>query len=410
MSMSNLIKTITMPTYRLEALDGVIAKLAKRAEKLGVIAPSYKVVSTNLVDVSDDNRHPSFVEFSTLELTYEVIRKAGKWSFVAKLETADMVDGVPRNRVSGYNLSEEVSKAYVTAHQNCEHCHHDRKRNATYIVTDETGKTVQVGSTCLEAYMGINPADAISSLDMHGEIDALGEDEEAFGCGSGAPRLWNLADVAAIALSLIAKNGFVSAADCEFSNKTKTGNDMATYLVGNNPRLTDWYASVKPSEENIKAATAIVERLTARILPDYTNNPTALDSFSFKLGIIINRKAAGHADMQLFAAAVNREATDIAKENGTGKVKNEWLPGAVEGSKIEVKATIAMVKEVNSSFGTSLLVKFVTVDGYPLTSFYSGKGEFNPGAAVTLKGTVKCLEENKFGKCVMLTRIKAVAA
>ena len=410
MSMSNaLTVTRTLPSFRLEALDGLLKKLAKKAAKLGVAAPSYKVTAVEARDVSDTDV-PSLVEFSTVELAYEVIQKAGDWRFLAKLEAADMVNGVPRNKVSGINLSNEHASRLVTAPMVCEHCGINRKRNATYIVQDCNDKLVQVGSSCLEDFMGVDPAAAVNSIEFAASIASIGEDEERWGCGSAAPRVFALVDVAAAALSLISKNGFVSAADAEYGNAIKTGNDMLTLLVKNNSKLADWYAKMEPTEENKAAAAAIVDRMTARILPAYINAPTTLDSFSFKLGILINKKVAGYSDFQLFAAAVNREAGNMARENVKSSVKNDWLPGAVEGGKVEVKATVALVKEVNSSFGTSLLIKFITLDGYPLTTFYSGsKFEFNPGATINLKGSVKRLEDGKFGKCVMLTRCKVVA-
>lgn len=408
--MSNAL-TITrvLPSFRLEALDALLKKLGKKAGKLGVAPPTYKVISTEVKDISDTDV-PSLVEYSTVEIAYEVIRKVGDWTFLAKIESADMVDGVPRNKVSGFNLSEDHAKRFITVPMCCEHCGINRKRNATYMVQDCNDKTLQVGSSCLQDFLGVDPAAAVNGIEYGSIISEIGEDEERWGCGASAPRVFPLVDVAAAALSLISKNGFVSAADAEYGNAVKTGNDMLTLLLKSNPRLSDWYAKMEPTAENRAAAQVIVDRLTNRILPDYKANPAALDSFSFKLGIILNRQVADYKDFQLFAASVNREAGMIAKASVKNTVKNEWLPGATEGGKIAVKATISMVKEVFSTFGTSLLVKFVSVDGFPLTTFYSGNAcEFNPGATVLLKGTVKRLEDGKFGKQTMLTRVKVEA-
>jgi hypothetical protein len=238
-------------------------------------------------------------------------------------------------------------------------------------------------------------------------IAEIGNDEERWG-GKAAPRCWELNEVAAAALSIISKNGFVSAAQAEFQGN-KTGDDMVRFLLKNTPQLSAWYAAMEPTAENKAAAAAIVKRLSDRILPAYINAPTTLDSFAFKLGIILNRQVADRKDMQLVAAAVNREAGIMARENVKSSVKNEWLPGAFEGGKIEVEATISMVKEVNSMYGSSMLVKFITVDGYSMTTFHSGQQQFNPGSRVKVYGTVKKLQDDKFGKTVMLTRCKVVA-
>jgi hypothetical protein len=408
--MNTITKTLTLATFRLEKLDTVLAKLGKKAKKLECLPPSYKVIREYVEDVSESDV-PHLVSFSEIELTYSIITVVGDWKFIASIETVDSVDGVPRNRVSGPNLSEDHAKRYITAPQVCEHCGHNRKRNLTYIVQNYLDETKQIGSTCLREYMGVDPSIAVDGIKFASLIEDIGSDGDAWGfSGSRAPACWKLEDVSAIALSLIAKNGFVKAADAQYGNARKTGDDMLTYLIGGQPALRDWYSEVKPSDENIAAAKSIVERLNARILPDYRSNPTALDSFSFKLGTILNRKAADAKDLQLFASCVNREAGMMAKENAKTEVKNEWLPGACEGSKVSVDATIAFVKEVFSTFGTSLLIKFVTSDGFPISTFYSGRNqEFNAGSKVKVSGTVKKLEDGKFGKCVMLTRVKVVA-
>lgn len=409
MSMSNALTiTRTLPSFRLEALDALLKKLGKKAGKLGVAAPTYKVTATEARDVSDTDV-PHLVEFSTVEVAYEVIRKAGDWTFLAKIEAADMVDGVPRNKVSGVNLSEDHAKRFITTHMECEHCGINRKRNATYMVQDCNDNTLQVGSSCLQEFLGVDPAAAVNGIEFAAAIAEIGEDEERWGCGSSAPCVWELDEVAAAALSLISKNGFVNAAAAEYGNGVKTGDDMVRLLLRNVPQLSDWYAKMTPTEENKAAAAAIVKRLSDRILPDYKNNPAALDSFSFKLGILLNKNCAGVKDMQLFAAAVNREAGIMAKENVKSTIKNDWLPGVKEGDKVSVEATISMAKEVQSAFGCSTLVKFLTADGYTLTTFHSGQQQFNPGSKVKVTGTVKRLEDGKFGKQTMLTRVKVVA-
>lgn len=413
MSMSNAptlaSRTLNIPAFRFEQLTAALAKLGKKAVKLGCKAPVASILRSYTVDVSEDKKFPELVEWNEVKIDYEIIRKAGEYVFLAKVEHADEVNGVPRNKVSGINLSNEHAARFVTSPIVCSHCGIKRKRNAGFVVQSCNDETVMVGSSCLEVFLGVDPASAVAGLEFDAAISEIGNDDESWGYGSSAPRCWSLDDVAAIALSLISKNGFVSAAQAEFQGN-KTGDDMVRFLVRNVPQLSDWYAAVTPSEENKVAAAAIVKRLSDRILPAYINAPTTLDSFAFKLGIILNRQVADHKDMQIFAAAVNREAGIMARENVKSSVKNEWLPGAVEGGKVEVKATVAMVKEVNSSFGTSLLIKFITLDGYPLTTFYSGsKFEFNPGATINLKGSVKRLEDGKFGKAVMLTRCKVVA-
>jgi hypothetical protein len=403
--------TRVLPSFRLEALDGLLKKLSKKASKLGVAAPTYKVTTTEVRDVSDTDV-PYLVEFSTVEIAYDVIRAAGNWTFLAKLEAADEVDGVPRNKVSGVNLTNDQSARYITTNMCCEHCGIKRKRNATYIVMDGSDKTLQVGSSCLRDFLGVDPAAAVNGIEYATIINEVGEGDDWGYGGSSAPRVMPMDEFAAATLSLVSKNGFVKAADAEFGNGVTTGRDVVTLLLDNNPKLADWRAKMTPTDEHKAQAALVVKTLADRILPNYKSNPAALDQFSFKFGILLNKGFVGVKDAQLAAAAIYFESGKIAKENAKGGIKrNELMPGAVEGQKLEFVGTVQSVKDVFSTFGTSLLVTFVSESGHIVKTFYSGKNEeFNTGVKVSVKGTVKKLEvSEKWGSSVMLSRVKIVA-
>lgn len=406
---STFTHTLTLPSFRLEALDALLKKLAKKAVKMGCASPSYKVVNTEIRDVSNTDV-PYLVDFSEVEITYEIIQVIGDWRFIAKIEAADEVDGVPRNKVSGVNLSDEHAARLVTVPMSCDHCHHNRKRNACYAVQNCNGELKVVGSTCVEDFLGVDPAAAVNGIEFASVIKSIGEDEKRWVYGSSAPRVMPLADVAAATLSLVGKKGFVKAADVKFGNAVTTGNDVVTLLLDDNPRLADWRKEVAPTDAHKAQAALVVQALTDRILPIYKSNPTALDQFSFKVGILLNKGFVGVREAQIAAAAIYFESIKLAKASKSkSEVHNEWLPGVKEGDKVAVEAKVVMVKEVSSTFGTSRLVKLVTLDGYPLTTFSSGNAEFVPGSTIKVKGSVKKLEDGKFGKCVMLTRVKVVA-
>jgi hypothetical protein len=407
--MSNALATSkTLPTYRLEALDALLKKLSKKAAKLGVAPPSYKVTATEVKDISDTDV-PELVEYSTVEISYEVIRKVGDWCFIAKIEAADEVNGVPRNKVSGINLSNEHAARLVTVPMSCDHCHHNRKRNACYAVQNCNDELKIVGSTCLQDFLGVDPAAAVNGIEYANLIAEIGHDEERWG-GRGAPRVMPLDDVAAATLSLVSKNGFVRAQDAEYGNAIKTGNDVVTLLLDNNPKLADWRAKMTPTEEHKVAAAEAVKTLSDRILPAYINAPASLEAFDFKVGISLHKGYVGVKDAQLVAAAIYFESGKIAKSKVKSAVKNEFLPNVKVGDKVEVMATVNMVKEVTSAFGVSRLVKMVTADGFPLTTFSSGNAEFVPGSTIKVKGSVKSLDDNpRFGKATVLTRVKVVA-
>jgi hypothetical protein len=402
-------RTLNLPAFRYEQLVAALAKLGKKAVKLGCKAPVASIVRSYTVDVSEDKKFPELVEWNEVKVDYEVIRKAGDYVFIAKVEHADEVNGVPRNKVSGINLSNEHAARFVTSPIVCSHCGINRKRNAGYVVQSCNDETVMVGSSCLEVFLGVDPAAAVAGLEFNAAISEIGNGDD-WGYGSAAPRVMPLDEFAAATISLVSMNGFVNAAAAEYGNAIKTGNDVITLLLNNDPKLAEWRAKHAPTEEHKAAAAVAVKSLSDRILPAYVNAPASLEAFDFKVGISLSKGYVGVKDAQLVAAAIYYESGKIAKSKVKATVRNEWLPGVKEGDKVEVMATVSMVKEVTSSFGVSRLIKLVTADGFPLTTFSSGAGEFVTGSTVKVKGTVKRLESSdRFGKATLLTRVKVVA-
>lgn len=409
MSNESASKSFTVYAEDVAAIEAKLVKLAKKAGKLGVKVPSLSVVR-EFVQEEDGIS----VLFAEIEIDCEVIRVAGNWLFVASLETVDRVDGVPRNKVNGPRLSEEDHKRYMTQEQNCDHCHHNRRRNKTFIVKSvESGETKQVGSTCLKEFLGIDPADLLNSWGLFDGIDSLVD-----GCRGKAPeRFWKLEYVGPVILSIVSKNGFVSRSMCVYSNLVPTCQTIADYY---NPPINNakayaawkaWHDEMEPTEEQIKLFEQIRGRLEDRILDKYLNDPQSLDGFAFKLGIMLNRGGVNYSDFQVIAAAVNREAGNIAKEIvKASKVRVDAFYPCEVGDKIQVEAAIEMVRECKSFYGSSLLVKFLTADGFTFSTFYSGRNEaFTPGETVTIKGTVKRLEDSpKYGKTVLLNRVRVL--
>ena len=402
--------SFTIPAGAVEVAQAKLAKLSKKAAKLGLEAPTLKVVR-EFIKVDEVGQNALYAD---IEVTYQMIVIAGGWFFVASLETVDEVDGEPRNKVSGPHLSNEDHARYATQKQVCEHCNHNRKRNLTYILKSADGETKQVGSTCLKSFLGIDPLSVIGSYGFANMIDEL---FEGFGHSSYCKPIWELADLGPVIVSILSHDGFISSNQSQYDGGLKTADSIIHFIAPSsdlrkNAGWQEWAEKIQPTEEHIKMFEAVRNRLSDRILDDYRNNPTKLDSFAFKLGIILNRDAAEYNDLQILAAAVNREASFIAKEkmeSNKPKKIDEFYPCQV-GDKIQIEVAIEMVRHVESFYGSSLLVKMLDAEGHSFSSFYSGScEEFVPGSKVVLKGTVKKLQDDpKWGKAVMLNRIRVM--
>ena len=140
-----LSRVYAIPDGNLEKLQGMVERLNKRADKLGLDPIALTVLGVR--DEQDDKGglHRSY----QVQLTGEAPRLNG-WGFVAKLEHGEegnIIRSMPGTEV-------EVPKEYRTAGPLCDHCGLKRDRKATYLVRHDDGTMKQVGSSCLADFMG----------------------------------------------------------------------------------------------------------------------------------------------------------------------------------------------------------------------------------------------------------------
>ena len=144
---------------------------------------------------------------------------AGRYKFIAKIDhTQNNVISI----IPGTANEQDVINKYAEAKGRCERvgCA-DRKRNATFIVQDTSnGKLIQLGSVCLEKYIGGAERSIISLLnslegftqEILGLIEKTYEEGEGGGGGGGFVDInkasYNINDVLGFALMLIKTEGF----------------------------------------------------------------------------------------------------------------------------------------------------------------------------------------------------------
>ena len=124
-----------------------IEKLSKRAKRLGSNVMKPFVVG---YQTADDGTNMLEVYLDVGKVSIE------GFTFVAKLdhsnETGTIVRALP-------NTGVEIPTQYRTAKPDCNHCNHNRRRRDTYVLrNDETGAFIQVGSTCLSDFLGVDAA------------------------------------------------------------------------------------------------------------------------------------------------------------------------------------------------------------------------------------------------------------
>ena len=92
----------------------------------------------------------------TAVLNRPVIRN-GDWAFVGSLDAFTDEDGrqvITANSVNGESIEGNFETDDAVR---CDHCGHMRHRNRTYVVRNGEGEYKQVGSNCLQAFLGVRP-------------------------------------------------------------------------------------------------------------------------------------------------------------------------------------------------------------------------------------------------------------
>lgn len=139
-------RVIAIPVYRWSRVERDFARMAAKAEARGLPVPA-------LTEVSRTETHV----LAHILGGAPVFRG---WRLVADLESVTNRETGERRNLVRTAADEECPVEYRDAPEQCLHCGHARKRNRTYVIRHEDGRLTQVGSTCLDEYLG---AEALES-------------------------------------------------------------------------------------------------------------------------------------------------------------------------------------------------------------------------------------------------------
>lgn len=149
--------TATIPASAQAAFVTALAKLNRRAARLG--CDPLTIVSTvdTIVEI-DRVKFPAL----RLEIAGTTPTFAG-WTFAASVEALDTGKNI------FHGVSDIPARFANTGHA-CEHCNQNRKRNSSFILSHEAGDYKQVGSTCINDFLGGNHLPVFNFLSNAREI------------------------------------------------------------------------------------------------------------------------------------------------------------------------------------------------------------------------------------------------
>lgn len=375
-------------TARLAILDRNIEKLNRRAAKKGVGSFGYTVVGTSTekacdVDgrvLRDANGVARLVHYTHVVPTGEPLKLAG-WTIVASLDHTTEA-GVLVLVAPGQTVPVE----YRTAEPICQHCSIRRQRNSTIVLRHEDGRFLQVGRNCLRDFLGIDPAAALASHALYGDLCRfLSDDEERDSDHYVAS--YDVASFLSHVAYHIRTTGWVSRSAARASYGTTESTSSSANITLR--LLPESKGYIVPSEADVARAEAALEwarsfDISDESLSDYLHS-VAVACASECLhprteGIVASIIPA--YDRVLGQEVARRQTADL-------KTTSRFI-GTV-GERIEVDAVVLDRRSGEGNYGPWTLIRYI-VDGSVLAWFASGEPAealTKIGSTVRIKATVK---------------------
>lgn len=376
--------------YDISGMD--LGRTLSKAEAIAARAAKKGLTGGYTVTTRTETTAPN--EFGVrAEKTYLVVEgespRFDGWTFVAKVE---YVNGDPVVTGSPFYEGPQVDRSTLAANA-CDHCGVKTRRTKT-VVVEKDGERKQVGTTCLKDFLG-------HDFTIAWIKDPFG-DFEGGGLGGG-PRVFEVEYTLATAACVIRQAGFVPAS--AYDKAPTKGEVTLLFGIGKADAVAEARQKYGTPTDADKATAAEALEFGKAMTgdSDYVANLQAVIKeplFTDKyLGLVVSL-------VGVFLRAKGQEAQRKAEADAIIEALY-----AEPKTKVEFEqATVGRIIGFETQWGYSEIVTFVA-DGFRFKWMTSAAPQFlEEGMTVSLKGTVKGLDEYQGQVSTQLLRCKVVAA
>jgi hypothetical protein len=385
-------RSFEVPEENVRRLADKIAKLARKAAKLGCPAPMFAVVGEPFEKQrKTEDGHKYFVTYRHVEVSGESPQING-WRFAATVDH-DGEENILRAIIDG------APARYRSARADCEHCKTHRRRSETFLLLSETGEWRQVGRQCLKDFLGhADPTSLAACAEWLAEAMEEAEECESLEGGSriGDPAIERyLAYVACV----IRLDGWKSRKSVEFSDGLCTSVAAALWMNDKSGKAP------KPEEKDHETAEAAIE--WARGIAD--------DASDFDLNLRAASKRSGvsqkNAGITAYLVAgylkCKTERKDKVESQHVGEVGKRFGSGKGKKAIPALRVTVERVIPSEGAYGTTYITTMRDVAGNVVKWFASGTC-LETGEQYDVSGTVKSHGDYKGTRETVLSRCTAV--
>ena len=372
-----------IPESRIEELKFKVAKLNKRAAKIGVAPISVELTGQMKRDETD---YPHVCIMFEIILNGETPKFDG-WKLLAVLQHDPNLDANIVKTVPG----ETIPEGYRTRPGVCDHCGYTRIRKETFVVQHDGGDVKQVGRQCVADFLGHgDPRRFVKTYEWFAEAaewghgySGLRDDRETF----------SLEAFVAMTNAVIRRYGWVSSAKAYETGNTSTATEVLEQLNSTRRAYLKRDQLVDSLETDVEYAKKVI--LWAKsIVPngDYEHNLLTIAKQEYVI-----KKTWGFAASMI---AAYKRATVPKVER---KVSNHY--GTV-GEKVDLNLNFLRDFAYDSNWGVVHFQNFKDDNGNLFVWAASRNQGLDAGQEYKVTGTIKQHKEYKDIKQTILTRCK----
>ena len=415
---------VRVAEHKIAMLEVAFEKLARKAAKLGMVAP--KLVKGESVDVRYVEGHGLDGQFYVYEAPDGNILKPGQsYSFrryvmVSCEGEAPVIDGWKLVAVIDHTTDQEIGNLirnvpgmdcpseYRHAAPICHHCGHERRRNETFLIVKD-GEYRQIGRNCLADFCR-DPEMAEGLIHSAEWVFAaqsiISDAEEDGGYGYGGINYYPIERVLAMSRCLIRQIGWVSkvaAGDWGFPTSSLVKNVITNpeWKKHEDRKFIEQVESLNDEDNEVAAKSLAWIR-------DKKADSDNLNDYIYNLLVVCSqdRIPAKHFGLacSLVQAWMKDQEMEIERKAKANRQPSEHF-GTV-GKRETWKLMVAGTNYWEGDYGVTSFIRFRDELGNVATWKASGTKEVEIGAEYSVKATVKAHSEFKGTKQTELSRAK----
>lgn len=416
MSESATISVEALPLANVAKAEAALAEIARKANRKGIpVAFTYEWSNARSLEVQTKTGYKSKAVID-LTIAGPTPRYAG-WAFLATVEHSR--DSVTKEVVNVFRKVPGAAIPVPEFYRNrgclCDHCGTARFRANTYIVADEAGKTMQVGSACIKDFLPSGAFTAVIIAALWGELDealaGCADEDEGGGFGgryNDAERL--LCDWLPFVAACIRTHGWTSKGTAFEKEGALSTAEAAEALAGwASPLYLKGWFDRHPTFSTVEVTdadrtTAFAAQLWARnelMTGEASSNEYLSNLHALARTNRVNRKAQGLAASMVSAYLRTIEVDATKAEQAAAPA----YFGEV-GKRATYMLVLLAVNSYDTAYGTTFVYRFRDGAGSVAIWKASSKQAMEIGSAYHVTGTVKEHATYRDKPQTVLTRCK----